>query len=450
MTARTRIIQALAANSFGQAVNIGAQLLLTPLFFSCWGAAQFGEWLLLSTLPAYLVLADIGVGSAAANEMVMLASAGNYRAAQGSFWGSVRISHIASLFCLAVTLLAALVTATLLALPLHEISGRDASAIIVLLGLGVCLNFYLGNIGAGFRSASRNALGILYANGLRLAELLVAAALLVLRASPLQLCGGLLLVRCVGLAVQALLLRSACRWLFESGYAVDRGLLARLLKPSLSFLAFPLGNALALQGPLILIGMLFGSTAVAAFSTLRTLSRIPLQIANVLNASIWPEMSAAFGAGNLALMRKLHQKSWLLTLVLGIGTSSGIVLLGKTAVELWLGHEGVYDAAMLLALTCMASLASLWGVSSIVMTATNAHARMVAFYLLVNGSCLALAWVLGRALGVNGFLLPLVLAELVMLFVVAPMALRSTGDSLPAFVRSEWKNLGSVCQLLRA
>jgi O-antigen/teichoic acid export membrane protein len=450
MALRKRIVQALAANSFGQAVNIGAQLLLTPLYFVSWGAAQFGEWLLLSTLPAYLMLADVGIGSAAANEMVMRASAGDHRAAQNTFWGAVRISHMASLLCLAVTLLGALLTATVFELPLHEIARSDASAIIVLLGLGVCLNFYLGNIGSGFRSAEKNALGILVANSLRLVEFVVAAAMLLWHATPLVLCGGLLLVRCVSLLLQGWLLHAACGWLFTPDYTVDRSLMARLLKPSLSFLALPLGNAMALQAPLVLIGLLFGSTAVAAFSTLRTLSRIPLQIANVFNASVWPEMSAAFGAGNLALMRMLHQRSWLLTLALGLGTSTALLLLGRTVLEWWLGQDGLYDAAMLLALTSMAALASQWGVSAMVLTATNAHSRMVAIYLGVNSACLALAWVLGSALGKTGFLLPLVLAELVMLCVAAPMALRATGDSLPAFVRSEWKSLGSALHLLRA
>jgi hypothetical protein len=63
MSVRHRIYLALAAGAFGQFVTIGSQVLLTPLYFLYWGAAKYGEWLLISTIPAYLAMADFGIGS---------------------------------------------------------------------------------------------------------------------------------------------------------------------------------------------------------------------------------------------------------------------------------------------------------------------------------------------------------------------------------------------------
>ncbi len=450
MSVRKRVFQALAANTFGQAITIGAQLLLTPLYFSSWGAAQYGEWLLLSTIPAYLVMVDIGLGSAAANEMAMQTGAGNYEQAQRTFWGAVRLCHLVAMVTLAIAGCLAWLANLVPELPRHHIARDEASAIVLLLGVGVALNFYLGLVAAGFRSSGKNALGIFYANTLRLLEFGLAAGLLLLQVTPLFMCLGLALARALGLLVQTLLLRSGCGWIFRPGHAVDRHLLSRLIRPSLSFLALPLGNALALQGPVLIMGLLFGSTAVATFSTLRTLSRIPLQITNVFNASIWPEMSAAFGAGNLALLRKLHQQSWLATVLLGLAASISIVVLGKAMMGFWLGRDGVYDATMLMALTSMASFASVWGVSAVVLTAINAHTRLVVAYLLANFCALGLAYLLGQWLGMQWFLLPLVLAELVMLCVVYPMALRASGDSVATFFCSEWANLRSALHTLRA
>ena len=96
MSAKQRIFAALAANGFGQLVTMGTQLLLTPLFFRQWGAALYGEWLILSAIPAYLALADLGVSSAAGNEMAMRAGAGNHAGAQQTFRGARGVARLAS------------------------------------------------------------------------------------------------------------------------------------------------------------------------------------------------------------------------------------------------------------------------------------------------------------------------------------------------------------------
>jgi O-antigen/teichoic acid export membrane protein len=444
MSVRNRIYRSLAANAFGQAIGIGAQLLLTPLYFLAWGAPQYGEWLLLSTIPAYLVMADIGLGSAAANEMAILASANQHKAAQSTFWGAVRVIHYAALIVLLSSLAFALLSESMFHASFGSISRLDTGLIIFLLGCGVGVNFYMGIASSGFRASGRNASGIVIANCVRLAELVACGVLLLLHCTPLFLCVAAFSIRFAGLGVQVALLKKYCAWIFASGIVADRKLFRRLIKPSLSFLAFPLGNAMALQGPLLIIGLLFGSTAVAVFSTLRTLSRIPLQVANVFNASIWPEMSTAYGARDFALMRKLHQQSLLATALLAGSISGAILFAGPLIVNTWLGAKVAYDATMLLALLTIASAMAVWGISGMLLTAINAHSRMVTIYLLVNSVCLGLAYAAGILLGQHWFLAPLVLSELAMFGIAFPMALRASGDTLATFIRSQWTYLSQA------
>jgi O-antigen/teichoic acid export membrane protein len=324
------------------------------------------------------------------------------------------------------------------------ISRLDAGLIIFLLGCGVCINFYLGIASSGFRASGKNASGILIANCVRLAEFSTCGVMLLLHWTPLALCVAALLIRCAGLGIQIVLLKKLCNWIFAAGAEADRKLFTRLIKPSLSFLAFPLGNAMALQGPLLIMGLLFGSTAVATFSTLRTLSRIPLQVANVFNASIWPEMSTAFGARDFAMMRKLHQQSLLTTALLACAVSGVILAAGAFIVRGWLGSSVTYDATMMWALLTIASAMAVWGISGMLLSAINAHTRMVTIYLIVNGMCLGLSYVMGSLLGLHWFLAPLVLAELVMLCIAFPMALRASGDSFADFTRCQWNYLSQV------
>lgn len=60
---RRRLIKGLSANAFSQVVNIAIQLTSVPIFLHFWGVDLYGKWLIVSSIPAYLSMSDIGFGS---------------------------------------------------------------------------------------------------------------------------------------------------------------------------------------------------------------------------------------------------------------------------------------------------------------------------------------------------------------------------------------------------
>ena len=68
---KNRIIKGISANLVSQVINAAIQLVSLPIFLKYWGADLYGEWLILSSIPIYLSMSDIGFGVAAANEMTM-------------------------------------------------------------------------------------------------------------------------------------------------------------------------------------------------------------------------------------------------------------------------------------------------------------------------------------------------------------------------------------------
>ncbi len=52
-----------------------------------------------------------------------------------------------------------------------------------------------------------------------------------------------------------------------------------------------------------------GADAVAVLSTARTVSRLALQVVEMVKNTVWPELSIAFGAGNMELVRTLHRRA---------------------------------------------------------------------------------------------------------------------------------------------
>jgi O-antigen/teichoic acid export membrane protein len=444
MSTFSRIASALAANAFGQVVNVVSQLLLPPLFFRFWGAPLYGEWLLLSSVPAYLVMADVGIGSAAGNEMVMRAGAGDRQGAQATFYGALWIAAGASLVVLLCGAAVACVSAFWAWPATPHIASSDSAYILLLLSAGVGMGFTGLILSSGFRSCGRNALGISLANTGRLLEILITVTLLLNHTRPLLICAACITARFFMFSIQALWLRRVAAWLFSPGGRADKQLVRRLLRPALGFMTYPLGNALVLQGPLLIIGATMGGAGVAMYSSLRTLARVPMQLSNMLCSSIWPELSRAHGAKDWMLLRRLHRLNWQANLALVLAAAIGQLALGHWVVRLWLGADAPYDAGVFGALIAMTALCVLWSASAVVLSATNTHTRFGIAYLLITALGIGAAIVLNNLAGWLGLLIPLILVDLALLCWVMPQVWEFTQDRPADFFKAVFSNPRSL------
>lgn len=437
MSVRNRVIQALAANTFGQAVTIGSQLLLVPLYFRYWGAATYGEWLVLFSIPAYLMMADLGIGTAAGNEMTIKVGARDFYGASRTYNSARRVSLYSGLLVLLAGLcLAAFKSET--DLPETKLINKlDACLIIFVLSANVALGFTLGLISNTLRADGRNALGVTLFNLTRLIEALVMAGALLLNKGPVFLCLSALAAKGVMSLVQLILLQKTCFWLQDSKADRDPDFMRRLLRPALGFMAFPIGNALILQGPVIVIGHVYGGASVALFSALRTLTRIPIQFVNMLNSSVWPELSRAHGSGNITLLRSLHRRTLAVSALAATLCALVLGFIGEHLSKLWLGSSILFDWQIFVALLAVTVISSVWNASLVVLSATNQHTLFGGYYIGATGICLTLMFLLSSEFGWIGILIPLVSCEIVLAKLVLCKSLPVTADTASAM----WSDL---------
>src|SRR4051812_26923185 len=73
---RRRLLANFGANSLSRVLNLVIQLVSVPVMLSHWGTRLYGEWILLSTIPSYFAMSDIGFGNVAANDMTILVAGG--------------------------------------------------------------------------------------------------------------------------------------------------------------------------------------------------------------------------------------------------------------------------------------------------------------------------------------------------------------------------------------
>src|SRR5450631_1903196 len=96
---RRRLLRGFGATSLSPVVAAIIQLGSVPLLLHVWGAAKYGDWLLLSAVPSYLTLSDLGFGDASGSDMSMRVAANDREGALQTFqssWVLVTAMSIAS------------------------------------------------------------------------------------------------------------------------------------------------------------------------------------------------------------------------------------------------------------------------------------------------------------------------------------------------------------------
>jgi len=80
-----RVSLGLLAQGYSRIVTIVIQLVSVPILIGHWGLEQYGVWLLISAVPVYLSLADLGFAQVGASDMTMRIARGDRDGAQVSY-----------------------------------------------------------------------------------------------------------------------------------------------------------------------------------------------------------------------------------------------------------------------------------------------------------------------------------------------------------------------------
>jgi len=421
----TRLKRGLGAQAFGQAVQIFIRLAEVPLLLAFWGPRLYGEWLMLTAIPAYLAMADGGFAGAASRKMAMRSGAGDRAGALGVFQSTWALLLVVSG---AVFLGAALLAQ---AFPLGTWLGFEAMApaslkiILLLLVTHVLVGFQGGLLYGGFWCSGCYPAGMALSALTHLLEFMGLALMVLLGGGPVEAAAGFLAGRVLGTVLLWLGLRQATPWL-EYGFGrASLGEIRRLTVPAFASLAFPLGNALNIQGTRLAVGLVLGPPAVAVFVPMRTLTRLALQPVNVVNRLMEPEMGTAFGKGDTALFGRLFTRSCQVSLWLGLSVSLALAGAGSWLLSIWTAGKVEMHWALFLLLLGAAATNAMWYTALMVPYATNRHGRIALSYSLIyGGAALMLAHVSAELLGYIGVGTALLVAELAMAGLVVSAALR--------------------------
>jgi O-antigen/teichoic acid export membrane protein len=432
---RGRASAGVAANGAGLLINIVMQIVSVPVYLHAFGTTRYGEWLALTALPAYLSLTDLGFASVSATQATRQYAVGQIDAARSTMRGAWLLVTIASSVCLVgITILVYIVPIKAI-LQLREINPTGAQAILALFTLYILISVQSSFVEGSFRAAGRFPLGITISNALRVVEFIIAGTTAIATSSPVATAAALLAARVLGQAVYLVLLWRLVPAMTLGLQSARLGAAAReLALPGLAFLSFPLGNALAVQGMVIVTAGVLGAEAVVTLNLVRMLANFVRQLANVVNLGVLPELTAALARNEGARVWRIVNRSMGLTVATCASASLVISAWGSTAIRLWT-NDRVDASPFFVLLMCCTVLADVpWLGWSQLLIARNEH-RSIG--LLYAGACLAavlLARLLLPIIGLTAIPLALFLTDIVLYLPTGRGAARVTGRTFTSFL----------------
>lgn len=443
-----RLLVTAGACVSGHALQALIPIVSLPLFISAWDLTLYGEWLVMSTLPGFMAMSSAGFADVAANSMVMSTGAHARRETR-----QIYQTMFVLILALTAVLLLGWAAAALLLEPgrmgFAEIDRRSFVLLILLFVVQFSTNQVIGLFTAGFRALGHVATGIMWGNASRLVAFVAMCLPVLMGRGPVEALtanvAGLVAVTCL---MQWDLARRA-DWLRLGMRHGSRKRFFQLLRPALAFTSLPLSNAIRNQGVVLVIAHVCGPASVVLFTAIRTLANAGTRVVSIVHRTLQTEMSAAFGAGQIGILRSLHRRAVQSAMLLSLLSVGALALFGPLVFDRWTGGKLVLDHRVFAAMLAVSVVNSCWLTHMVVITSVNRHERAAITYALCTAAGAALGYVFAIWLGLLGAVLALLAADVAMIMAIGPASMQITQDRFPLFLASQITFPRGMIRMLR-
>ncbi len=386
---KKRIISGISANLLGQLLTVAVQLLGIPVYLSHWGTQYYGEWLLLFSIPSFLAMSDLGLGTVATTEMAMNVAVGHRdKAAQtfgAVFWTVALFGGLLSV----LFVLGALVFPWHHWLGLQSFTPHESSLTFILLTAYVMGAIVLGLPLGIYRVVGYYGRGQMLNNLFRFAEFIAIIALIMLGCKALLIATAMMTLRWVSLMVVWRDVKKKAPWLSLFPIRWNWKIIRPLAKPSLSMITVYWGQMAVTQGLVTIIGITLGAAQVVVFSTIRTLCNFAKQIIGSINLSVFSEFSISIGNGDLHTARRLHTSSIQANFFLTLIAVAGLQITGAWIMSVWTKGAIDIDEPFFSLYLAYILFNSIWLGSWNMLLGCNQHVGLTRPYIIISMITLA-------------------------------------------------------------
>jgi len=420
-----RLFKGIGANFLGQMINIASKIVLVPLFLLAWGADIYGEWLLLSSMVAYLSLTEMGAQLYIVNRMTQAyAHRDNEQFCKILHTGLALFLIIpVAVFIIFVTVMVFFNPATFL--HINQTSHGTVILVLAILAFQIVVSLPQSVLLRVYFAVEMLPRGVMLINCMQLMTLIFLAGglwgrwgmvpIAILQLIPYGLTAGMALVD---------LNRKFPQFKLLSLREADFSFGLSFIKPSLHFFLIQLGQAFSLQGTVLVVGVVAGPVQVVLFSTMRTIVNLIRSFLDQLSHAAWPEMT------RLDAQQDMDKFLVLFRIILRSALMASVIFItifhffGGFIYHFWLRKTVPFQQPVMdLFLIYMAQFI-FWLTCSHPLQATNRHHTLSKMLFAASILTIALAYLGGRRFGLPGIVLGMIIGDLVLPFWSVPYLLR--------------------------
>jgi O-antigen/teichoic acid export membrane protein len=334
-----------------QLARVVQLFLLVPICLSAWGTAAYEDWLLLNSITAFLVLADLGFVQFTTVKLIDAWSRGDQERFSRE-WGLALAVFAAMLVVLACALGASWAEPAWTSLvPVRELHETELASVAALLSLTQVL-WILFTLGLGvYRARGDLSRSYHISSILVVAQTAAIAVPALLGKGPVGAALGSCIVSGAILAVVVVDLR----WRYPdmawkpAWPSFDE--LSRRAREAIGYLVSPVATTIMLNGPnLILANSGAPQGAIALFSTTRTIAGVARQLPYQFAHPAGVELAGLLARGDRkGLSRVYESASRALAIVVGM-LSGATMAAAPLVMMLWTRGKVVYDSDLMLLL----------------------------------------------------------------------------------------------------
>ena len=421
---RKRLIQGIGANFLGQIISLASRVLLVPLFLTAWGVKVYGEWLLLSSMVAYLSLADLGGQLYIVNRLTQAYALGDLPQFRKTLHTGLALFLILPLAVFLGFLGLMLVFPPGSLLQITITSRQVVFLVLAILAFQFVFSLPQGILLGVYRSVGLLPRGVMLTNIMQLlALILVALGLWLHGGLPAIACLQLLPYLGVGLVDGWDLNRRFPQFRLFSLRDADLSLGLTFIRPSLHFFGIQLSQAFSIQGTVLVVGMLLGSVQVVVFSTMRTIVNLIRSFFELPSHAAWPELTRLDAQGEEEKFFLLFRAIFRATLIAAVIFMAIFHFWGENIYHVWLRKTVPYQQRVMDLFLIYMGEYLVWFTCCHPLMATNRHRTLAKMLLVSSLLNLGLAYLGGWHLGLPGVILGMIAGDLLLPFWFVPYLL---------------------------
>lgn len=380
----TPIKKNIIANLFKILILFFEKIAIVPLYIKYWGIALYGDWLVITAITSFFVMSDMGLNNVSNNRFCMKFAEKNFSECDSLIINNIILIGSIGIISTISMIIFVLNTNLQLTLGLHAIDNSTAAFILVILCIQVFLNM-LGGVFDSIYNACHLASRATYINNFtKLAYAIILLLCIVFNIELKHLILCIIVPYILGFTFKIIDSRKYYRYKLQLN-SFDKKLFIKLITPSLSYLMFPMSNAISFQGYTLIVNYALGAPALVLFNTTRTLVNFIRTLVEAITHAIKPELAIAYGERNKVKLKRIYKKAIFVTLTLASLCCLFLLLFGNFIYRIWTDNTIAFNLTLMLSFMLVIILNTLQSSSSVVIHSTNNH-QIVAIITLLSST----------------------------------------------------------------